>query len=127
MRKKIDAKWVWIKLFPGIIFIGGFTTLFVHGQRNQYLLRTYPRYTIGTTIKTYWTFASGHQLEYEHEVKNKYYKNSDRFNENSIVPGGRYYVKFYSNDPDICEILQDIPVPDSIKTAPINGWEKIPE
>jgi hypothetical protein len=119
-------KWLWNKFIPGIIFFGGLAALIIHGLWNRHLLKTYPHYTIGTTIQTYWTFASGKQLEYGYTVNNKYYKNSDSYDDKSKVPGGKCFVKLYVNDPNISEILQDKPVPDSIKIAPPQGWKEIP-
>jgi hypothetical protein len=39
---------------------------------------------------------------------------------------GRYFVRFDSLHPSNAVLLQDFPVPDSIKTAPPNGWKEIP-
>ena len=45
---------------------------------------------------------------------------------NKALIGSRFFVKFESGNPDNCEILLDKPVPDSIKEAPPEGWDKIP-
>ena len=38
----------------------------------------------------------------------------------------RIYLKYYTEDPNIGETLLDPPVNDSIKEAPVNGWDKLP-
>lgn len=44
-----------------------------------------------------------------------------------FILGNRYYVKFETNNPKNSQILLNKPVPDSIKEAPSQGWDKIPE
>ena len=40
--------------------------------------------------------------------------------------GKRYYVKFSYLNPKHNWLLQDRPVPDSLKNAPLDGWKTIP-
>ena len=39
----------------------------------------------------------------------------------------RYLIKISSKDPNLCYFTDDYIVPDSIKEAPPEGWEKLPE
>lgn len=46
---------------------------------------------------------------------------------NKSVIGKRFYVMFYPSNPKNSKVLLNKPVPDSIKEAPPEGWDKIPE
>ena len=118
-----NKKWIWNKLIPWILFLGGFLVVIIHGQHQRHLLKKFPRYTIGTTTKTYWTVSAGKWVEYFYIVNNVCLNNDERYND-SQVPGGKYYVKFYVKDPKNSELLQDKPVPDSIKEAPPKDGRK---
>ena len=114
------------KLIPGIIFFGGLAAIVVFTELKQYQLRTYPHYTIGITTGAYWTLRSGKQIEYSYTVNNKSYEWHNRLGYDIKVMNGRYFVKYDTKDPSISKLLQDFPVPDSIKTAPPNGWKEPP-
>jgi hypothetical protein len=124
---KWNKKWIWGKLIPGVLFFGIFGGVAIRGLWVQHTLRENHRYTIGTTIKTYWTMANGKQVLYTFNVGGRDYISSDRHHDEYKVPNGRCYIMFYVKDPEISEILQSKTVSDSIKEIPINGWEKIPE
>ncbi|WP_266205309.1 hypothetical protein [Pontibacter kalidii] len=123
MSKK--KNWIIHKLIPGILFFGSLSAIVVYIQWEQNLLNEYHRYTIGVATEIYWTVASGKKLRFEYVVNGESYFRSNRYNDRSRVPG-RYFVKFSAERPSISEILQDIPVPDSIIAAPSEGWQEIP-
>ncbi|MBF6611207.1 MAG: hypothetical protein ITF99_08730 [Chryseobacterium sp.] len=86
-------------------------------------------YTIGIVTKKYWPIISHESIIYS------YYKHDNKY-ESSVVYDDRYrpqvgkrYLVQYSSKYDFggAKIFQDIPVPDSIKSAPPEGWKELPE
>ena len=47
--------------------------------------------------------------------------------EDLIVEGGRYFVKFLPSDPKVARINWDKPVPEDLKESPSEGWEVLPD
>lgn len=89
----------------------------------------YGKYTIGevTYIKKK---SKGRMLE----VSFIYIKNKNKFENNSRVRnkkrellGKKFLVLYLSNKHNDAQILLEHPVPDSIKSAPPNGWKELPE
>ena len=119
-------KWIYQQLIPFVLVYGGIIAVVIYTEIKQHQLRTYPRYTIGTTTGAYWTLGSGKQVEYIYVTNNQIHKLSNEHEYDSKVIGGRYFVKYDTEDPSISKLLQDKPVPDSIKTAPPDGWKEIP-
>lgn len=85
-------------------------------------------YTIGYVTRIYWPLVSHKSIMYSYIIKNKEYINSTVYN-SEIKPevGKRYLIQFSNEDYSFSDIFQDIPVPDSIKNAPPNGWKELPE
>ncbi|WP_187264282.1 hypothetical protein [Pontibacter beigongshangensis] len=125
MLSSKQKKWILNKLIPGIIFFGTLIVVGYIAWRRNNLLEEYPRYTIGTTTETYWTSASGKKLRYKYKVGGKIYTGSNHYEDKTQVPA-RYFVWFSEVDPEVARILQDKPVPDTIKVAPPDGWKKLP-
>ena len=119
-------KWIYHQLIPFILVFGGLIILIIFGQIWQHEFRTHSRYTIGTTTGTYWTLGSGKKIEYMYFVNNSKKTMSDNDEDGTKSLGGRYFVKYDTKKPFISRLLQDKPVPDSIKTAPPDGWKEIP-
>jgi hypothetical protein len=111
--------------FIVIIFIIIYTVIKYNYDREKRISN--PRYTIGTVINLNGGSKAGNSIDFIYKVKNKGY--SGRWSiqgYHTKLIGKRFYIKFESGNPDNCEILLDKPVPDSIKTASPEGWEKIP-
>lgn len=91
-------------------------------------LKRNARYTIGITGDTFLTTMSGTQIEYSYIVQYNNYRHSENYLNDTIKSGCqcRFYVKYDVKHPKISELLQNKPVPDSVKSAPPNGWDKIP-
>ena len=123
----LRKKWILNKLLPGVIFFGGLAFAILWGESKKYFLNRSHRYTIGVTKRTYWTLSLGEQLDYTYKVSEKVYDNTVRYNDKSKVPNGRYFVEYYTKDPSNSRLLQDLPVPDSIKKAPDEGWGYLPK
>lgn len=83
------------------------------------------RYTIGYTIEFQLT-AAGRDVKYGYTVNGKTYEDVATYAYAAQVPGGRYFVKFSVRHPEISELFQNYPVPESVKLSPPEGWKKLP-
>ncbi|MCC2591141.1 hypothetical protein [Chryseobacterium sp. MFBS3-17] len=85
-------------------------------------------YTIGYVYRIYWPVVNAKTVMYSYTVNKNKYTSTDDYNSNKKPKiGKRYLVQFSLEDPSYSDIFQDIPVPDSIKSAPPEGWKKLPE
>ena len=119
-------KWIYQQLIPFILVFGGLLAGIIFGLWRQHQISIYKRYTIGITIKTYWTISNGKRVDFRYTVKNNAYENEDMYGYECKVPNGRYFVKYDTKDPSISKLIQNEPVPDSIKVSPPDGWKEIP-
>ncbi len=78
------------------------------------------RYTIGYTKDKYLT-TNGWNIKYSYKVNGVEYEGSTRHTHNSIVPKGRYWVKFSIDKPSVSKIFQDRPIPSNIESLPPEG------
>ena len=94
---------------------------------NQPKLREKGQYTIGI-IYDYSQHKGGATIYYEYKAENKlYYSNAGAGGkEKESLLEKRFLVKYVEGE-DLSKILLEYPVPDSIKQAPPEGWEKLPE
>ncbi len=101
-----------------IIIVG----LIIMNIRENHLLEKEHRYTIGKIYEIRGT-SSGYCPHYIYYVNGKKYDGSMavEYPDYNII-GKRYVVKFYPPNPDICNILLNKPVDDSIKKVPNSGW-----
>jgi hypothetical protein len=91
----------------------------------NYDLKKNARYTI--TYTEYITYSrSGKTFTYIYYVKNNRYIGSYFYKDGLIIPGGRYYVSFSSKHPNWSKFIFK-KVSGNIKSAPPEGWDKIPE
>jgi hypothetical protein len=84
------------------------------------------RYTIGITRGESFANRTNHDIEFIYCILNKEYDNKNAYDFKSKSFNGRYFVLYDSINPKNSKLLQDFPVPDSIKTAPPNGWKEPP-
>ena len=127
MKLKAERKKrIWNKFTPATLLIVVILGSIIYGSKEASELNENAAYTIGTTVKTYWTVAYGQWVIYSYWVEGNRYTGNSRYIESTKVPGGKYYVKFNKKDPEESVFVQDKPVPDTIKIAPEKGWEKIP-
>ena len=94
------------------------------GRVNK--LRANSRYTIGYVYKTHWTVKSGKFADYRFTVNDTTYTGSDKALADMRLQNGRYVVEFHPPDPSIKVIYYRAPVPDSVVSAPPNGWQTPP-
>jgi hypothetical protein len=108
--------------FIFIVFLFGF--IIYDSFRQTYHLNLYTRYTIGKPVNIE---RSGHlvkKMVYKFRVSGKVYERKENFQGGVI--GKLYFVKFSIKEPRYSDFLQNNPVPDSIKSAPPDGWEELP-
>ncbi|MHA3046229.1 hypothetical protein JSO59_002495 [Riemerella anatipestifer] len=85
------------------------------------------RYSIGIITNKYWPIVSHESITYIYYKKGIEYNSSAIYNGKSEI-GGRYLVQFsLKYNFGGAKIFQDIPIPDSIKSAPAEGWKELPE
>lgn len=119
----------WVSITGTIVLFGSFAiVIYYYWIYKDRELEKRGRYTIGVTVDTYRTLKSGRWIKYNFNVNNKTFEDSEREDNriSVVVPNGRYYVLYVSDKPELNEVLFDKPVPDSIKAAPLEGWDKIP-
>ncbi|SIT84615.1 hypothetical protein [Pontibacter indicus] len=111
-------------------YAGVFILLIISGYcvyvifRQTYELKNNAKYTVGEIVEF---SLSGHliqKIDYKFLVDGVEY--IGRENYQGGEKGKRYFVKFSSDNPDFSDFLQDMPVPDTIKDVPAEGWETIP-
>lgn len=111
-------------MFIAIMFVlMGLYTLW-----RKRILSNNARFTIGITEDVYWTTMGGKKVNFVYLVSQKGYTGSENYLNDSIIDDCRcrYYVEFNYKNPGYGRLLQNKPVPDSIKSAPSDGWSKIP-
>lgn len=102
--------------------------LTVYGLWRKIVLSNNARYTIGVTGETIVTVSEGIRIKFSYVVNGKRFNQEEDYSNLKIKSNCncRYFVKYNYKNPDQSKLLQDKPVPDSIKSAPRNGWGKIP-
>jgi hypothetical protein len=93
---------------------------------RKYLRDNRARYSIGISTGVYNAGRGGVRINFVFYYCNKKYFEDDFYENAAKRKNGRYFVRFDSLHPSNAVLLQDFPVPDSIKTAPPNGWKEIP-
>jgi len=119
--KKISKKQIkWIII--SVLLILGLVAMNLY---DNYLLKNDYKYTIGEIYEIRGT-RSGYIPHLKYYIKNKEYDAGFRIREpDKSYIGRRFIIKFYPPNPDNCDIFLNMPVPDSIKEAPIMGWDSI--
>ena len=94
---------------------------------NNDTLEENHKYSI-CTVSRFEGIKGGFSVGYSFNVLNSEYTVGEIVQVgNKGIIGKRYFVMFYPPNPQNSKILIDKPVPDSIKEAPPEGWDKIPE
>jgi hypothetical protein len=114
------SKWNYIILIPVAIF-------FVYIFWKASFIKE-GNYTVGYVYRIYWPIVNAKTIMYSYTVKDVKYTSTTDYNDNLKPEVGKYYlVRVSLEDSQFSEIFQDIPVPDSIKEVPSNGWKEPPE
>lgn len=126
MLKKIiqqlnkDSKWnLLLFIVPFIIYFS--YKIYEHSFVKE------GNYTIGYIDKVYWSVISHKKISYSYKVNRAKYRGVDIYNSyKKPIEGKRYLIRFSNKNPKQSDIFQDIFVPDSVKSAPPNGWKELP-
>ena len=117
-----------IKIISIILFFIIIFSVFIKNIYNNKLLEKSSKYTIGNIISINPNGNAGYRIYFTYEVNNKSYKAfGGIYRNNKNLIGKRYYIKFSPSNPNICKLLLEKEVPENIKNAPPEGWDKIPE
>ena len=121
MKKRLQY---WSSILFFIIFFGGI----LYGVWRSYQVKYFSRYTIAITTRRIITAKNGPEIEYVYHVNGSQYTSYGYDVEKYKIqyPNGRYFVKYSYKNPSACEIQWDLPVPDSIKVIPVDGWRELP-
>ncbi len=85
-------------------------------------------YTIGYATKIYWPIISYKRIRFNYSVNGKNYETTNIYAQDpKLEIPGKYLVQFSIEDNSFSNIYPNIPVPDSIKSAPPEGWKELPE
>ena len=123
----------WEKIISNFVVIVGLIIFATYNQikinKKEALRNASPRYTIGNVTATNNNVRGSRTVDYYYHVLGKMYENWNHhstFHFDINAYGGRYFVKFYSEDPSNAIMLFKCPVPENIKLAPWGGWDKLP-
>ncbi len=118
---KKDSKWnLLLFLIPFVLFF----TYKIY--QHSFVKRG--NYTIGYVYKIYWPVVSHKKINYSYTVKGIKYNGSDIYNSNkNPLKNKKYLIRFSTQNPAESDIFQDVLVPDSIKSAPWEGWKELPK
>lgn len=125
IKKERLSKYFLISIGVSIIFALLYG-MFINGPK----FREKGRYTIGVFNKFSATKGGGYQVFFTYSVKGKNYKerrsiSSNDFSKNDVKK--RFIVIYVEGEENLSNILLKYPVPDSIKSAPWEGWKELPK
>ncbi|WP_427871998.1 hypothetical protein [Flavobacterium sp. MMS24-S5] len=85
-------------------------------------------YSIGLVTKKYWPIVSHQSIMYSYQKNNEQYISSAVYDDKYKPKEGERYLIQYSLKYSFggAKIFQNIPVPDSVKDAPPEGWKQLP-
>lgn len=100
--------------------------LFIYIYFKQSPVKT-GNYTIGYATRIYWPIVSYKRIRFDYVVNGKSYETTNIYAQ-GLKPGipGKYLVQFSLEDNSLANIFINIPIPDSIKEAPPEGWKELP-
>lgn len=88
------------------------------------------RYTIGIFNDYSPTKGGGNYVVFTYSINYKLFKERSKASDDDFTKddiGKRFLVKYVEGEEDLSYLLLKYPVPDSIKSAPPNGWKELPE
>ena len=112
----------WGGILLGLFAIGSFCTYQDHQRMHQRA-----HYTIGYITGWHPTPKSGIHYEYRFTVRDSTYEDASQSDVGmNTEKGARCVVKYDSIDPAVSVGYFNVPIPDSIRQPPANGWRKPP-
>ncbi|MEM9982775.1 MAG: hypothetical protein AAF734_09770 [Bacteroidota bacterium] len=119
--------------FKNVVAIGAFMVMillivlaYLDKKKDDKDLKENARYTLGTTLETFYQYRGNKQLKYSYQVKGKIYQGFVLYKRGVKVQGGRYYVAFSTTDPRNSKFLYNYAVPSEIQNVPPEGWKTLP-
>lgn len=111
-----------------VIFI---VVAFLYGRLiNAPKFEKYGIYTIGK-FESFSSKGGGlYSIKFSFKVGNKINLSESNYSENRFDKtyiGKRFIVKYVEGEEGLSSILLKYPIPDSVKSAPANGWKELPE
>ena len=101
----------------------------IYSLHQDRLLKNNHKFTIGVPYQ-YKIYADAPpEFEYFYfynEIKYIQYESDFEIKKPKLALHKRFYVMFNPDNPKNSKLLLDFPVPDSIREAPPEGWDKIP-
>ena len=113
--------------YTGIVFAVVFFGWLIYGTFGRSkAMSDHPRYTIGYVKKTGYVLGPSSHSEtlFNYYVNGKEYLGGE--SGDLLTDDTRYLVKCGSQDPSFYDFYKKVPIPDSIKQAPPEGWETPP-
>jgi hypothetical protein len=108
----------WAALFLGLGAVGGWHTLRTNEELHQRA-----RFTIGHLTGTVYTPKSGTKYSYRYQVGGKTYEGTDASEKGMVADeGGRFLLEYDSLNPERSNGRFALPIPDSVRNSPPNGW-----
>ena len=119
-----------IALYVFILVFGVTIWFFTYRQnRRDKKLESKHKYTIGFLKKFDIPADGGEMADVHFFVNGSTYRPSFTLNQGDKEKykiEHRFFIKFYPEDPDICEILFDKNVPDTMTHFNTTGWDSLP-
>lgn len=117
----------WNLVMFGIICLVLYILLDIY-QKNRMDRIKQGHYTIATILEKRRAASRHIYISYTYIVDSIEYNysesNDDRY---KPIVGKKYLVQYSIEDKSESFLYQNIPIPDSIKSAPPNGWKELPE
>lgn len=113
-------------LIGGGLIIALLVASYLINQDHDKELKLHGRYSVAKTLSYKITAKNGRAVSYEFYYNGVRYTSVSDYLYDATVPGGRYLVKFSSNDPTINDIYLNQPIPEYID-VPKLGWKTIDE
>lgn len=88
------------------------------------------RYTVGIFNNYSSTKGGGNYVFFSYSVNEKKFIEKSRASDDDFSKsdvGKRFLVKYVEGEEDLSYLLLKYPVPDSVKSAPLDGWKELPE
>ena len=111
-------------LIGGVFILAVLIFAIIENYESNKLIKGNNNFTIGKYTES--KAAKGAILYYyTFKVNDKWYQKAQETG-NKGKKGKLYFVIYNPTNPDKSRLLMNIPVPDSIKEAPKNGWKELP-
>lgn len=123
MNKIVDT----IQVLFGIALIIVFVVIIIKTLIiDPFSLSKNYRYTVCNVKKIVYPVEGSPMADYEFRFGESEFNGTSSFYPYKVKIDERFFVKFYVKNPQNCQILFDIPVPDSIIDVPAEGWKELP-